>query len=52
MDIEKAFDTLDYSFLTLVLEKFSFGQNFMNSIENSLKDEKSKLILLIRNQFF
>ena len=41
MNNEKAFDTLNYSFLTLVLKKISFGQNFMNWIENSLKDQKS-----------
>ena len=30
MDIEKAFDTLDHSFLILALKKFGFGKNFIN----------------------
>ena len=33
MDIEKAFDSLDHTFLISVLKKFGFGNNFVNWIE-------------------
>ena len=33
MDIEKAFDSLDHSFLISVLRKFGFGENFIHWIE-------------------
>ena len=33
IDIEKTFDSLDHSFLLTTLEKFSFGTNFIDSIE-------------------
>ena len=33
MDIQKAFDTLQHSFLILVFKKFDFGQKFINCIE-------------------
>ena len=33
MDIEKAFDSLDHSFLISVLKKFGFGKNFITWIE-------------------
>ena len=44
MDIEKAFDILDHSFLILVLKKFGFGQNFIMWNETLLKDQKSCII--------
>ena len=33
MDIEKAFDSLDHTFLLKVLKKIGFGQNFIRCIE-------------------
>ena len=33
MDIEKAFDSLDHSFLISVLKKFGFGKSFITWIE-------------------
>ena len=41
MDIEKAFDSLDQSFLISVLKKFGFGKNFIIWIEILLKDQQS-----------
>ena len=44
MDIEKAFDSLDHSFLISVLKKFGFGKNFITWIEILLKDQQSCFI--------
>ena len=33
LGIEKTFDTLDHSFLILVLKKFVFGQNLLIGLE-------------------
>ena len=33
MDIEKAFDSLDHTFVISVLKKFGFGNNFVSRIE-------------------
>ena len=41
MDIEKAFDSLDHSFLISVLKKFGFGKNFITLIEILLQDQQS-----------
>ena len=41
MDIEKAFDTLVFLMLVLIL---GCGYNFMNWIESLLKDQKSSII--------
>ena len=41
MDVEKAFDSLDHTFLILVLKRFEFGQNFVSWIEIILKNHVS-----------
>ena len=44
MDIEKAFNSLDYKFLISVLQKFGFGQNFFSWIEILLRNQESCVI--------
>ena len=41
MDIQKAFDSLDYDFLSSVLRKFGFDKNFITWVEILLKDQIS-----------
>ena len=44
MDIEKAFDLLDYTFVISVLEKFAFGNNFVSWIETLITKQESCVI--------
>ena len=44
MDIEKAFDSLDYDFLLNPLQKFGFGENFMHWIKVLLNKQQSCVI--------
>ena len=44
MDIGKAFDSLDHSFLISFLKKFDFGNTFITWIEILLKDKQSCVI--------
>ena len=44
MDIEKAFDSLDHTFLISVLKKFGFGNNFVNWIETLISKQESCVI--------
>ena len=44
MDIEKAFDLLNHSFLLAVLKKFGFGTGFINWIEAILNKLESCVI--------
>ena len=43
MDIEKAFDSLDHSFLISTLEKYTFGKNFsfILRVKILLRDQES-----------
>ena len=41
MDIEKAFDSLDHSFLISVLKQFEFGENFIDWIKILLYKQES-----------
>ena len=44
MGIEKAFDSLDYDFLLLVLKKFGFSENFIHWIKGLLNKQQSCVI--------
>ena len=44
MDIEKAFDSLDYSSLTSILKKIGLGKSFINWIDILLKDQQLCII--------
>ena len=44
MDIEKAFDSLDHSFLISVLKKYGFGNNFVEWIKIILNNQESCVI--------
>ena len=44
MDIEKAFDSLDHTFLISVLQKFGFGNNFVKWIETLISKQESCVI--------
>ena len=44
MDIEKAFDSLDYNFLISTLEKYGFGKNFISWVKILLRDQESCII--------
>ena len=41
MDIEKAFDSLDHTFVVSVLKKFLFGNNFVSWIETLISKQES-----------
>ena len=41
MDIEKAFDTLDHTFLFSVLKKVGLGKDYISWIETLLKNQES-----------
>ena len=44
MDIEKAFDLLDHTFVFSVLKNFGFGNNFVSWIENLISKQESCVI--------
>ena len=44
VDIEKAFDSVDHSFLIKVLQKFGFGKDFIRWIGIILKNQESCVI--------
>ena len=41
MDIDKAFDSLDHTFVISILRKFGFGNNFVNWIETLIVKQES-----------
>ena len=44
IDIEKAFDSVNHTFLIATLEKFGFGEDFINWIKTILKNQESCII--------
>ena len=44
MDIEKAFHSLDHTFVISVLKKFGFGNNFVSWIETLISKQESCVI--------
>ena len=44
MDIEKAFDSLDYNFLISTLEKYGFGKSFILWVKILLRDQEACVI--------
>ena len=44
VDIEKAFDSIDHSFLMCVLKKFEFGNDFRKWIQILMKNPESCII--------
>ena len=44
MDIEKAFESLDHTFLLKVLEKIGFGEIFIRCIETIINGQESCII--------
>ena len=44
MDIEKAFDSLDHTFVISVLKKIGFGNNFVSWIETLISKQESCII--------
>ena len=44
MDIEKAFDSLDHTFVISVLKKFGFGNSFVSWIETLMSKQESCVV--------
>ena len=44
MDTEKAFDSLDQTFLIYALEKFSFGKKFISWVKILLRNQESSVL--------
>ena len=44
MDIEKAFDSLDHTFLIQVLKKYGFGKTFITWVETIISNQESYVI--------
>ena len=49
MYIEKAFDSLNHSFLLAIFKKFGFGTSFSNWIDTILNKSEFCVITLIKN---
>ena len=44
LDYQKAFDSIDWSFMNMALEKFGFGHAFMNSVKMLYKNANNSII--------
>ena len=44
IDIQKAFDSFDHTFLISALEKFGFGKTFIEWIKTFLNEQESYII--------
>ena len=44
VDIQKAFDSVNYQFLTLALKRFGLGKTFIEWIETLLNNQESCII--------
>ena len=53
VDIEKAFDSVDHSFLLAVLQKYGFGERFLKWIQILIKNQESCVVNVgITTKFF
>ena len=43
-DFEKAFDSIDHTFILVVLEKFGFGPDFINSVKTLFTGAESCVV--------
>ena len=44
LDYQKAFDSIEWNFMNLALEKFGFGHNFINSVKMLYKNANNSII--------
>ena len=44
LDYQKAFDSIEWNFMNMTLEKFGFGNNFINSVKMLYKNAKNSII--------
>ena len=53
LDYQKTFDSIEWNFMNLALEKFSFGHNFINSVKMLYKNANNSIINngLVSNNF-
>ena len=44
IDIQKAFDSVNYQFLTLALKRYGFGKTFIKRVKTLLNNQESCII--------